>query len=275
MSTPRRRFPAIALSIAALLALVGCSAADEAADSAIGAGPVAGGNAVATETDAVDPAVVITGSIRVRVDDPVVAADAASTIVEQADGAISGRQEFVADEGGSSSAELTLRIPADRVDEVRDALRELGTILETSLVSTDVSAAQRDLTARISTLRASITRFTEWLGTASKTSDLIELESEIATRQSELEALEAEQRTLADQVSLSTITLLLTEEHSAPTTEPSDFGHALTLGWTGFLGFWTGLGLVLATALPWLVLLGAIAGTTAWLMRRRARRKAS
>ncbi|GAB3599224.1 DUF4349 domain-containing protein [Microbacterium tumbae] len=280
MSTRRRLLPALVLAAAAVLGFTGCaapSASTGGADAAAESGPVdtGGGEAAGQQTGAADPAVVITGSIVITVDDPIAAADDATGIVEDAGGRISGRQEYAAGEYSSASAELTLRVPADQVEAVRTALASLGTLAETSLESTDVSASQRDLHARITTLRTSISRYNEWLGTASRTSDLIELESEIASRQSELETLEAEQRSLEDRVSMSTIALHLTEEYVEPQTAPADFGEAVAFGWHGFAGFWTQLALVLAVGLPWIVLLAALAVATVWFVRRRARRRAA
>ncbi|MBO9626239.1 MAG: DUF4349 domain-containing protein, partial [Microbacterium sp.] len=204
-------------------------------------------------------------------DDPIAAAGAATQIVADAGGRVSARTEHAAEDGGQASAELTLRIPADAVDGVRADLTDLGTVTETALESSDVSASQRDLTTRITTLRASIARYTDWLGTAAETSDLIELESAISERQTELEGLEAEARDLDDRVAMSTITLSLASEYVPVTTAPENMGDALAIGWNGFVAFWGALLLGIGLSLPWLVLLGVIAVGVVWLVRRSRR----
>ncbi len=215
----------------------------------------------------------ITGRISIVAADPVAAASEATTIVTDAGGRVSGRTERSAEDGGQASAELTLRIPAEVIEEVRSDLGGLGDVKETSLESTEVGSIQRDLDARVTTLRASIARYTEWLGTASETSDLIELETAIADRQTELESLEAQSRSLEDQVAMSTITLSLSSEYVAPVTAPQNFGEALVVGWNGFGAFWGAMLIAIGVGLPWLVLIAAVVTGVIWLVARNRRRQ--
>jgi len=261
------------LAAAALVGLTGCTASSSSSSgSQAQSVPDA-----ATEADAVEPdsAVVITGGITIVTADPLRAATEATTIVGAAGGRVSGREEHAGEEGEQASAVLTLRIPADALETVRTDLAALGTVTETTMETAEVGAATRDLDARITTLRTSIARYTEWLGTADSTSDLIELESAIAERQTELEGLETQARELADQVSLSTVTLTLQSEYVPVTAGPKDLGDAIAIGWSGFLSFWTAVVIALGLGLPWLVLLLAIAVLVVWLVRRARRREAS
>lgn len=164
-------------------------------------------------------------------------------------------------------------MPADAVEDVREQLKELGTVDETSFDAVDVGTRQRDLETRITTLRASIARHTGWLAEADTTSDLIELESAISERQNELESLEAQQRTLADQVAMSTITLELRSGALAPPPEgPENFWEGLVVGWNAFVGFWAALAIGLGVALPWLVVIAAAVVAVVVVLRRTGRR---
>lgn len=272
MNKTRRVLAVLVLASLGAFGLAGC-AASSGGDSAQSAGqaPAQGAPAEAA-ADEPDAAVVITGRISIVAKDPIGAAGEATAIVADAGGRVSARTEHAAEDGGQASAELTLRVPADVIEDVRDALAGLGTVKETTLDSAEVGGTQRDLDARITTLRASIARYNEWLGTASETSDLIELESAIAERQTELEGLEAQARALSDQVAMSTITLNLMSEYVPVKTAPDDFGEALLIGWNGFVGFWGAVIIALGVALPWLVLFAAIAvGATALTVRARRR----
>lgn len=272
MNKTRRVLAVLVLASLGAFGLAGC-AASSGGDSAQSAGqaPAQGAPAEAA-ADEPDAAVVITGRISIVAKDPIGAAGEATAIVADAGGRVSARTEHAAEDGGQASAELTLRVPADVIEDVRDALAGLGTVKETTLDSAEVGGTQRDLDARITTLRASIARYNEWLGTASETSDLIELESAIAERQTELEGLEAQARALVDQVAMSTITLNLMSEYVPVKTAPDDFGEALLIGWNGFVGFWGAVIIALGVALPWLVLFAAIAvGATALTVRARRR----
>lgn len=216
----------------------------------------------------------ITGSITITTDDPSIASERATEITLAAGGRVDARTEFAPRGGDAGSATLVIRIPADRLDEARTQLADLGTVEHTDLHSVDVGTTLRDLATRIGTLRASIARYTSWLADADTTSDLIELESAIAERQMELETLEAQQRQLDDQVALSTITLQLNSPALAPPPDgPDSFWTGLVAGWTSFAAFWAGALVALGVGLPWLVLLGAAAVAIA-VLARGARRRA-
>lgn len=270
-----RLLAALVLVSSAVVGLTACAAGGSSGgeDASVGQALVEG---AAGEEDAGTPdsSVVITGRIIVVASDPIAAATEATNIVTEAGGRVSGRTEHAAEQGRQASAELTLRVPADALDEVRSSLSALGAVQETSLDSVEVGDTQRDLNARATTLRTSITRYTEWLGVATTAPDLIDLESAIADRQTELEGLEAQLREMEDQVSMSTVTLSLQSEYVPPQTAPRDLGEALAVGWNGFAAFWAGALIAVGVGLPWLVLLGAIVVFVIWLSIRRRRKNA-
>lgn len=274
MNTTRRLLIVLTLASIGTVGLAGCTAMGSGGGDAQSVNDApAEQPAAAAEGEEPDAAVVITGRISIVAPDPIEAAGEATTIVTDAGGRVSGRTERAAEDGGQASAELTLRIPAEAIDEVRSDLGDLGEVKETALESTEVGSTQRDLDARITTLRASIARYTEWLGTAAETADLIELESAIAQRQTELESLEAQSRALEDQVAMSTITLDLSSEYVAPVTAPQNFGEALVVGWSGFGAFWGAMLIAIGVGLPWLVLIALVVTGVIWLVTRNRRRR--
>lgn len=270
MTSTRKLLTVLAIASCAALGLAGCAASGTGGESS-SVGQAAPQDAAAADPAEPDSSVVITGRITIVAGDPIAAARDATDIVTDAGGRVAARTERAAEEGGQSSAELTLRVPADAVEDVRTDLAALGTVKETALESAEVGATRRDLDARITTLRASIARYNEWLGTAAVTSDLIELETAISERQSELEGLEAQSRELADQVAMSTITLSLMSEYVPVATAPGNVGEALAQGWDGFVAFWGAMLIGLGLSLPWLVLLAAIALAVIWLVLRSRR----
>lgn len=272
MTSPSRILLALVLAGAAALALSGCTAGGGGSSSSVDQVPAQDEAATVADPDSADAAVIITGRVVITADSPVAAADEATDIAIDAGGRVDARSEHASGEGGDATAELTMRIPATAVEEVRVALRDLGTVEETSLETAEVGGQQRDLTARITTLTTSIARYNEWLATADKTSDLIDLESAIAERQSELELLQGELHALEDQVAMSTITVTIRSEYVPTSTAPTNLGEALAVGWTGFVAFWSGVVIALGVALPWLVLLAAIAAVVMWLVARKRRR---
>jgi hypothetical protein len=283
----RRTIAFPALLLVAGLALAGCSAApasDEAPtrdggvvapDGVIApefADGAAGGVESSEALDQADRDIVTTGWVTIVVDDPRDAAADAVRITESAGGRVDGRSEYAPTGGDNGSATLTLRIPAERLTETLDDLRELGDVREVSLNSSDVTMQTQDVQARITALRASIDRLLALVGTATDTEALIALETAISDRQAELESLEAQQRSLEDQVAMSTVTLTLQSVAEAPVREPDTFLSGLIAGWNALLAFFGGLIVALGVLLPWLVLAGLITLAVLLIVRFARRR---
>jgi hypothetical protein len=277
-----RTTAALAAVLAAGIVLSGCSAGADYSGASDGGStaeraPLAV-DAADTASDgeqnaaAADQALVITGTVTITADDPIAASEKATAIARAAGGRVDARTEYAPRDGDAGSATLTLRVPADAVEDVRDQLKQLGTVEETDFSSVDVGTQQRDLDTRITTLRASIARYTSWLADADTTADLIQLEQAIAERQNELESLEAQQRALDDKVAMSTITLQLRSVALAPPPDgPDNFWEGLVVGWNGFVAFWGGVAVALGVGLPWLVVLGAVLTVVVLLVRRAGR----
>ncbi|AYF97293.1 DUF4349 domain-containing protein [Protaetiibacter intestinalis] len=276
------RFPAALAALAAAgIALSGCSAASSGADSASDRGGTseyapqavdAGSTADVESTSSQEQALVITGTVTITADDPIAAAERATEIADAAGGRVDARSENAPRDGRAASATLTLRIPADQLEQVRADLKELGSVDESAFDTVGVGDRQRDLDSRITTLRASIARYTAWLADADTTADLLALESAISERQTQLESLEAEQRELADQVAMSTVTLVLRAEALAPPPEgPTNFWEGLVAGWSGFAAFWAAVAVALGVGLPWLVTLGIVITVVVLVARRVGR----
>ena len=222
-----------------------------------------------------DRSVVTTGSVTVTAVEPIEAASEAVRIVEAAGGRVDARTETAPQKGDRGSASLTLRVPSSSLTATLDKLKALGKTENVALTSVDVTTQVQDLDARISALRASVDRLTALLSTATDTDTLIKLETAISERQGNLESLEAQQRGLADQVSLSTIELMLISVADAPVETPDTFWSGLVAGWAAFTGF---LGFLLVAAgvlLPWIVLAALAAGVTVLVVRRRRSARAA
>ncbi|TPW75648.1 DUF4349 domain-containing protein [Schumannella soli] len=295
-----RRIPLLLGAAALVVALAGCSAGssgsradqadsgqrgpdssaqDSGVDGSTQSGVAGGGSAASGTSDpavapvTADPArsVVTTGSITLTVDDPGATADAAVALTTDAGGRVDGRQEQAASADAPASAQLTLRIPADRLDATLPKLKKLGHLESIELTSDDVTATVRDTDARIAALQTSVDRLTALLAKSGTTADLVALETALSQRQAELEALQAQKRGLDDQVALSTISLDLLSPAAAPTPKPQSFLDGLAAGWGAFLAFWAGFLVVLGALTPWLLALAIIGGVVLVIVRRRRR----
>lgn len=262
--------PTVLLAVA--VSLAGCTSSPSTVDQVA---PMTGegsrtSDAASEATLAEDSrSVVTTGSMTVTADDPIAAAADAVTIVEAAGGRVDARTENAPTENDNGSATLSLRIPSTSLTATLDELKTLGDTENVSVNAVDVTTQSQDLAARISALRASVDRLTALLATATDTKVLIELETAISERQGNLEAMEAQQRDLADQVALSSIELSLISPTDAPVTPPDSFWSGLLAGWTALTGFFGFVLVALGVLTPWLVLAGVLVVVALLVLRRR------
>ncbi len=279
----------IAVLFAAALALSGCSAsssdgADKSAADSDGkaAAPdgrgAAGGKAGSADGQAKKPPkltgvhIIRTAHLSVRVKDVPDALDEARTAAEDAGGMV-GDEATDRDGQGHERSRVTLRVPQESYEDVLGQLSGSGRLLERNETAKDVTDQVVDVDSRIKSQRASVARVRELMDRAEKLSDVVTLEGELGTRQSELEALLAQQDSLKDRTTLATITLRLTETPSAVPAKDDDPGvlDALSGGWNAFATALKWIGIALAAILPFAVVLGA----ATFLLLRIARRKSS
>jgi len=206
-----------------------------------------------------DRSVITTGWMAITVDDPIDSAAEAADLVGAAEGRVDGRNETPGTDTQQARATLVVRIPADRFDDVLADLRELGDVDSLRLEASDVTQQERDLDSRIASLETSIDRLRALIAEADDVGDLIAIESELTTRQTELDALTTQRDWLADQVDYSTLTLELLSEGLAPHTGPNDFWSGVVAGWNALTTFVSGLLVAVGILLPWVALLAVIA----------------
>jgi len=277
----KRMMSVPAIVVLAVLALSGCSAGFSSAPdgASIEQGESAtdgssGGDMSAAYEDA--PREIITnGSVSLTVDSPAKAATEATRITEAAGGRVDGRSEEAAVDGDKGRAQLTLRLPSKTLSTTLEKIKKLGDVRTVDITTSDVTDQTRDLDARIDALAASIARLQGFMKSAKTVSDLITLETSITERQGNLEAMQGEQRSLEDQVALSTIELYLGSEADAPVETPSTFWSGLITGWESFVAFISAVLVTLGVLLPWLVFLALIGFGVLFFLRRRARRAPS
>ena len=220
-----------------------------------------------------DRDVITTGRLVMTVDDPTDAAQQAADLVDDAGGRIDSRSETPGTETQQARATLVVRIPADEFDRVLADLRELGEVDGVQLDADDVTQQRQDLDARIEALEASVDRLLALLADADTTADLIAIESELSSRQAELDSLVAQREFLADQVDFSTLTVELLSEGITPEAGPDDFWSGLVVGWEALVAFASGLLVVAGVLLPWIVVLLVIAAIVVAIVVLATRRR--
>ncbi|MEO7147755.1 MAG: DUF4349 domain-containing protein [Terrimesophilobacter sp.] len=281
-----KRILVTAALILSVFTLAGCSLAGTsssdtstsggAPESAPGVAPAPGIAVDGAVKDAVvGPQIITTVQLTVTVDAPITAADEAARIVARVGGTVADRSERAASEREPGSAQLTLRIPSDKLTATLDDLKKLGVARDTSINSTDVTAQSQDLDARITALQTSVDRLLALMSKATTTADLITIESALSDRQANLESLQSQKRGLDDQVSLSTVTLYLISQQDTPKENPDTFWTGLVSGWNSFVGFLAGVLVVVGILIPWIAAAGIAAGIALLSIRSARRRKSS
>jgi hypothetical protein len=222
--------------------------------------------------------IIYRGSISVRVKDDVNAVAGQATGIANTAGGFIGSDNRTSGTGGSDTATLTLRVPADKFSTVVDQLSKLGAEEHREISTEDVTEQTVDLDARITVQQARVDSGRRLLAQAKTLNDLVMLEKEVATRESDLASLQAKKRRLADLTALSTITVtFLGPEAAVPkqVDNPGGFVGGLTAGWHALLASLKVLLTVLGALLPWAIVIGLPLWGLFVLYRRFARGRAT
>lgn len=257
--------------------------ADRAPAETVASGDGAAPSNVASTIDPTGT-LAIAASAAVAVDDVTAAVDTITTAVDAAGGRVTSADvDYVAgagEEPDRSTARLVLDVPPDELATVMDTVERLGTVTNYDQLAEDVAEQLTDLDVRIANERASIARVRELVDSAGTLQDLVFLEAELTSRETQLETLLATQRNLVERVAMSTLTLAITT--AVPTTaipptlggeiDTSDgLADAFATGWDTLTGALFAVVLVLAVLSPFFAVALGI-GSFALVVRRFLRR---
>jgi hypothetical protein len=212
------------------------------------------------------------------------AENVAAKATEAGDIAVGAGGEVDADNrtsGPQASASLTLRVPPETLPDTLTALSKLGVEKSRTSSTTDVTQKVADVNSRVESAQQSIARLRLLFGHATKIGAIIQLESELNSREADLESLQAQQRSLARQTSMATVSLTLITAPK-PATKPvadkdddNGFVGGLKRGWDGFTGAAAWVAEAVGTVLPFLLLLLVLAVGARWAWPKLPRRTAA
>jgi len=195
--------------------------------------------------------VIRNGSVDLTVESVGDAFDQVRGIVDQAGGylassSFSGRAE-------SERARMTVRIPAEKFDQVIADLRNLA--VEVNSVSTssqDVTEEFSDLQASLRNLRAVESQYLTLLGEANNIGDILQVQDRLNGVRYELERIQGRLNLLENQTSLATLEIALFPEAGAPPKEPGDgFVDQVKAAWQSSLDFIGAAATGVVVALVW------------------------
>jgi len=175
-------------------------------------------------------------------------------------------------DGAVVRSRLVVRVAEAEFDEAMDALEGVGDLISSKRASEDVTTQVIDHEVRIRAQRASVRRIEQLLSRATSIRDIVAIESQLTSRQAELDSLEQQLAWLSDQTSFSTIRVHL-ERTAAPVKkeQPDEAGFlaGLEQGWTWLKGAATDLSTVVGRLLPVSIVLLALGYPVLWFLRRR------
>jgi len=176
------------------------------------------------------------------------------------------------------SANLVLRIPSNQLAALKGALGEFGKVTRLNESVRDVTMKYNDVQAEIDALKVERDALLKMMEATGKLADLLVLQERLTGVRHQLNRLESEIRLMDDQVSLSTVTLRVSEvEHLRPEPEVREGFWATT--WGGFKDNLFGIGRGLRAiasgfiiALPILAVIALPVGLVIIVVVRRRRR---
>jgi hypothetical protein len=310
--------PGLALiTIAALATLAGCSsgasssgpisgpaaviptasAAASAAGPAAASAPAGGASSSGVAGDRAGPQqdtsarylpddqqLIYTAELTVRAKNVGAALSTATSIVTAAGGYVSTENSSGAGAGqpaSSATATVTLKIPAAVYPATLAKLTGtgLGTQLSLHQQAQDVTQQVADVGSLVASDQAAITQLRALLKDAGSVNDLLNVQDQINTETSDLEAMLAQQQALDHETAYATVTLTLVGPKAAAKARakqkpapPPGLASGLTGGWRAFRLTIDWLLAFIGAVAPFAAVVAVIGGAVWWARRRAAHR---
>ena len=237
----------------------------------------AGGKDASGGTPVEQQRVISTGNVQLRSDDVGQAIFDVRKVVDAHGGTISEDDTETDKDGDPFRSRMVLRIPTADFDDAMNELEQVADLASSKRGTADVTTQVLDVDVRVEAQQRSIDRIQVLFDNATTIKDIVSVEAELSRRQADLASLQAQQRYLADQTSMSTITLAVERTPKATKPKPKDHDEAgflsgLSDGWGALKTFLVASSTVAGALLPWLVLMLVLA-IPAWPLFRRLRRR--
>jgi hypothetical protein len=245
------------------------SGSERASDSAAGSAPETG------STPQLDRSIIATGAISLTSKDVGETRREVQRIVDAQGGDVTEENTETDDDGETSYARLVIRVPSSKFSASMEALEEAGVLRSSTRGSEDVTTQVIDTGVRVRAQEASLKRVELLLAEARSLKDVIWIESQLTSRQAELDSLKSQQSWLKDQTSLSTITVDISRTHAEvkkedADDEPAGFLAGLKGGMKAMSAMVAAVATILGALLPFAVL-ALVFGLPVWLVVRRRR----
>lgn len=178
----------------------------------------------------------------------------------------------------SRYADMTIRIPADRLEEFLNQVSAISNVVSSSKTVEDVTLNYVATESRLNALKTEEARLLELLAKAETMDDLLTIESRLTDVRTELERVASTLKVYDNQVDYATIYLDISEvKEYTVTKEPEGFGERVSTGLSNSLeNLWKGiveLFILLIVNLPYLLILAAAAIAIIVIIRKQDKKK--
>ncbi len=225
-------------------------------------------------TPQMERAVISSGTVSLSSKDVAETRQQVQRIVDAQGGDITEENTETDDEGDTSYARFVIRVPSPRFSEAMSALEQVDGVVASNRGSEDVTTQVIDNDVRVRAQEASLKRVELLLAEATSLKNLIWIESQLTTRQAELDSLKSQQSWLTDQTSLSTITVDISKKKAkvekSDDETPAGFLTGLRGGMKALGGTFAAVATIVGALLPFAVV-ALVVGVPVWLVVRRRR----
>ena len=223
--------------------------------------------------------VIRTGAVSVRVNSYDDARRNLTQATRELGGYVADSSEQVHSRGNRTwtTGKVVLRVPKENFSALLSQAKGAGVVQEASTNQQDVTDKLVDIDARLSNLRAQRDRLRDLYEQANDTEDVLAVQERLSEVQSEIERLEAQRKSLKQQVAYSTITVTMNEprpDREEPETTEQSWHETGLL--SAFIASVHGVEVVLrslsvaaALGLPYVLAFGVPLGGGYALWRRR------
>jgi hypothetical protein len=228
----------------------------------------------------VSQSIIYTASLTLRSGSAMATARRAAAIVTAAGGYISAENAVAGSPGRpAGTVHLTLKVPVAGYQQVLAELSApaLGKQVALTQQAADVTEQVANVSSLVTSQEAAITALQRLLGRAATVSQLLQVQQQISTDESQLESLQAQQRALDHETSYATISMTLQSVRHrvlAGQHQHSGFTGGLGAGWRALRHTTTAVLTALGAALPFLLVVLVLAGLGYAGRRRFSRRRA-
>jgi len=168
-----------------------------------------GGNAQGLDPTELGREIIFTANLEVGVDDVAAAGTQATEVISGIGGFVFGQNSTG---GAEPRNEITFKVRPEDFSEALNALGGIGELRNQVITTDDVTERVVDLNSRITVEELGVQRLRERLEATTTLEDFAEIERLLLERESTLELMRGQLRTLRDRIDLATITMVLVQD---------------------------------------------------------------